>query len=110
MGNAAGSEFLIDEKGIIIAVAPSVEEIKKLLNKNEVKERPAYNKRFDEIGVKVITRISARPLTVSDNPNGAQSSPNFAKPPGRCTQASLLRDKTLPIDSLGSNHNQNSNS
>jgi len=29
----------------------------------------AYNKRFGEIGVKVIARISARRLTVSDNPN-----------------------------------------
>ena len=33
IGNAAGSEFLIDEKGIIIAVAPSVEEIKNFLTK-----------------------------------------------------------------------------
>jgi len=42
---------------------------------------PAPNKRFGEIGVKVIARTSARPLTVSDNPNGVQSIPNFAKPP-----------------------------
>ena len=25
-------------------------------------------------------------ITVSDNPNSVQSSPNFAKPPGRCMQ------------------------
>ena len=42
------------------------------------------NKRFGEIGVKVIARTSVRPLTVSDNPNGVQLIPNFAKPPGRC--------------------------
>ena len=48
---------------------------------------PADNKRFGEIGVKVIVRISARPLGGSDSPNGVQSSPNFAKPPERCTQA-----------------------
>jgi len=35
---------------------------------------------------KVITRISERPLTVSDNPNCVQSIPNYAKPPGRCVQ------------------------
>jgi len=44
---------------------------------------PADNKRFGEIGVKVITRTSVRPLTVNDNPNGVQLRPNFAKPPGR---------------------------
>jgi len=32
-----------------------------------------------KLGCKVITRTSARPLTVSDNPNGVQSSPNFQK-------------------------------
>ena len=36
-----------------------------------------------KLGCKVITLISALPLTVSDNPNGVQSIPNFAKPPGR---------------------------
>jgi len=44
---------------------------------------PADNKRFGEIGVKVIAQTSVRPLTVSDNPNCVQLSPNFAKPPGR---------------------------
>jgi hypothetical protein len=44
---------------------------------------PACNKRFGEIGVEVIVRILLRPLTVGDNPNCVQSSPNFAKPPGR---------------------------
>jgi len=39
------------------------------------------------LGCKVTTRTSARPLSVSDNPNGVQSIPNFAKPPGCCTQA-----------------------
>jgi len=36
-----------------------------------------------KLGGKVITRTSVRPLTVSDNPNGVQPIPNFAKPPGR---------------------------
>ena len=31
IGNAAGSDFLIDEKGNILAVAPSIEEIKNFL-------------------------------------------------------------------------------
>jgi len=35
IGNAAGSDFLIDEKGNIIAVAPSIEEIKNFLVKVE---------------------------------------------------------------------------
>ena len=48
---------------------------------------PADNKRFGEIGVKVIVQTSARPLTVSDNPNCVQSTPNFAKLPGRYLQA-----------------------
>ena len=52
-----------------------------------MKNMPAHNKRFGEIGVKVIARISARPLTVSDNPNGVQSFPNFAKPLGCYLQA-----------------------
>ena len=39
-----------------------------------------------KLGGKVITRISARPLTVGDNPNCVQLRPNFAKPPGRCMQ------------------------
>ena len=47
---------------------------------------PAPNKRFGEIGVKVIARTSVRPLTVSDNPNDVQLRPNFAKPPGRYRQ------------------------
>ena len=50
-------------------------------------EMPAHNKRFGEIGGKVTAQTSVRPLTVSDNPNGVQSSPNFAKPPGRYVQA-----------------------
>ena len=33
IGNAAGSHFLIDEKGTIIAIAPSIEEIRDLLAK-----------------------------------------------------------------------------
>ena len=40
-----------------------------------------------KLGCKVITRTSVLSLTVSDNPNGVQSLPNFAKPPGRCVQA-----------------------
>jgi len=40
-----------------------------------------------KLGGKVITRTSARPLIVGDNPNGVQSRPNFAKPPGRYLQA-----------------------
>ena len=48
---------------------------------------PAGNGRFGEIGGKVIARTSVCPITVSDNPNGVQSNPNFAKPPGRYLQA-----------------------
>jgi len=49
---------------------------------------PADNKQFGEIGgSKVITRISVCHLSISDNPNGVQLRPNFAKPPGRSTQA-----------------------
>jgi len=48
---------------------------------------PAPNKRLGEIGVKVIARTSAHRLTVSDNPNGVQLIPNFAKPLGRYRQA-----------------------
>ena len=40
-----------------------------------------------KLGGKVITRTSACRLTVSDNPNCVQPSPNFAKPPGRYLQA-----------------------
>jgi len=47
---------------------------------------PTPNKRFGEIGVKVIARTLVSRLTVSDNPNGVQLSPNFAKPPGRYRQ------------------------
>ena len=52
---------------------------------------PADNKRFGEIGVKVIVQTSVRPLTVGDNPNGVQSNPNFVKPPGRCRQCGQER-------------------
>ena len=55
---------------------------------SQVKFLLAYS---TEIGGKVITRISVHPLTVSDNPNGVQSRPNFAKPPGRCVQAGRQR-------------------
>ena len=51
-----------------------------------MKKMPSSNKRFGEIGGKVIALTSARRLTVGDNPNCMQSSPNFAKPPGRCMQ------------------------
>jgi len=62
---------------------------------------PADNKRFGEIGVKVITRTSARPLTVIDNPNGVQSIPNFAKLPGRCyLQATNERHRRQPAEKL----------
>ena len=54
---------------------------------------PACNKRFGKIGVKVIIRTSACPLTVSDNPNGVQSIPNFVKPPGRYRQWNELKIK-----------------
>jgi thiol-disulfide isomerase/thioredoxin len=33
IGNAGGSDFLIDENGIIVAVAPSIEEIREFLKK-----------------------------------------------------------------------------
>jgi len=55
-------------------------------------KKPAYNWRarcscatstsgLAKLGGKVIARTSARPLTVSGNPNGVQSGPNFAKLP-----------------------------
>jgi len=56
---------------------------------------PAPNKRFGEIGVKVIARTSARRLTVSDNPNSVQSRPNFAKPPGRYGQAAKASSRVV---------------
>jgi len=34
-----------------------------------------------------MAQTSVRSLTVSDHPNGVQSLPNFAKPPGRYLQA-----------------------
>ena len=34
IGNAAGSDFLIDEKGIIVAINPSVDEIRNFLKQN----------------------------------------------------------------------------
>ena len=43
---------------------------------------PADNKRFGEIGVKVITRTSACLLTVSDNPNGVQVRPQLRQAAG----------------------------
>ena len=39
-----------------------------------------------KLGGKVITRTSVRPLSVSGNPNGVQSNPNFAKPQRRWLQ------------------------
>ena len=50
-----------------------------------------------KLGGKVIIRFSVRPLTVSDNPNGVQSIPNFAKPPGRWLQCgeSAVVDPTV---------------
>ena len=62
----------------------------------------ACNKRFGEIGVKVIARISVCPLTVSDNPNCVQSIPNFAKPLGLCAMqvAAYTNRKMRHINSL----------
>ena len=64
------------------------------MNNNSIfdKERdmPASNKRFGEIGGEVIIRISLSPLTAGDSPNCVQLTPNFAKPPGRCTQAAVV--------------------
>jgi hypothetical protein len=40
-----------------------------------------------KLGLKLLPEILLRPLTVGDSPNCVQLSPNFAKPPGRCTQA-----------------------
>ena len=44
-----------------------------------------------KLGCKVITRTSARRLTVSDNPNCVQSSPNLAKPLGCYLQAAEVQ-------------------
>ena len=66
-----------------------------MTNTLSIERMPSSNKRFGEIGGKVIARISARRLTVSDNPNCVQSIPNFAKPPGRWVQADEFAvDKT----------------
>jgi len=46
-----------------------------------------------KLGGKVITRTSARRLTVSDNPNCVQLSPNFAKPLGCYLQATEDNEK-----------------
>jgi hypothetical protein len=48
-----------------------------------LRENTSPNKRFGEIGVEVIARISLSPLTVGVSPNCVQLRPNFAKPPGR---------------------------
>ena len=51
-----------------------------------------------KLGGKVITRTSVQPLTISYNPNGVQSSPNFAKPPGRCRQAAKASRKEYRLE------------
>ena len=71
-------------------------KIVELRNENKT----AYNKRFGEIGVKVIARTSVRSLTISDNPNGVQSSPNFAKPPGRCRQAAKTSSRKYLVPKM----------
>jgi len=63
------------------------------VSKNEKKSEwktTACNKRFGKIGGEVIIRISLSPLTAGDSPNCVQLTPNFAKPPGRCTQAAVV--------------------
>ena len=45
-------------------------------------ENTAYNKRFGEIGSKVIVRISVRPLTVGDSPNCVQLTPQLRQAAG----------------------------
>jgi hypothetical protein len=73
-----------------------------LKNENMFRESdkmPAHNKRFGEIGGEVIVRISLYPLTAGDSPNCAQSSPNFAKPPGRYVQAAdSVADKVARLE------------
>ena len=43
---------------------------------------PASNKRFGEIGGEVIVRISVRPLTLCDNPNCVQLTPQLRQAAG----------------------------
>jgi len=45
-------------------------------------------------GGKMIIRTSARPLTVSDNPNDVQLNPNFDKPLGCYLQTVDMRQDT----------------
>jgi len=54
---------------------------------------PAHNKLFGKLGVKVITRTSVRPLTVSDDPNCVRSRPNFAKTEGKIVILVEIYDK-----------------
>ena len=47
---------------------------------------PAGNKRFGEIGVEVIVRISVCPLTVSDSPNCVQLFPQLRQAAGTLSE------------------------
>ena len=58
----------------------------------------AYNKRFGEIGAEVIAQAEVIWKTISVNPNCVQSSPNFAKPPGRYRQPSECDDTNCTIN------------
>jgi hypothetical protein len=59
---------------------------------------PADNKRFGEIGVEVIARISLSALTGSDSPNCVRLRPNFAKPPPRYLQAGEQRARSQEME------------
>ena len=52
------------------------------LNNETMKKMPACNKRFGEIGVEVIVRISVCPLTGGDSPNCVQLTPQLRQAAG----------------------------
>jgi len=57
---------------------------KKIKNKRCDEEKPRITSGLAKLGGKVLAQTSVCRLTVSDNPDGVQSNPNFAKPQGRC--------------------------
>ena len=57
------------------------------------KEGRPHNKRFGKIGVKVITRTSARPLSVSDNSKRRTVAPQLRQAAG--TLAAMRQERLL---------------
>ena len=59
------------------------------MERNSKTIKTAYNKRLGEIGVKVITRTSVRPLTVSDSPKLCAVEPQLRQAAARYLQAAV---------------------